>query len=42
EREKTDEQIKVLNAYNKTIEEGFKEGKINVEIIAKLRKEVKE
>lgn len=42
EREKTEEQIKTLNAYNKTIEESFKEGKIDVEIITKLKKEVEE
>ena len=36
------EEIQNLNIYNKTIEEGFKKGKIDVEVIEKLRKEVEE
>ena len=42
EREKTEEQIQNLNAYNKIIEKGFKEGKVDVELINKLRKELEE
>jgi hypothetical protein len=42
EREKVEEQIQNLNTYNKTIEKSFKEGKIDVAIIEKLRKELEE
>ena len=42
EREKTEEQIQNLNTYNKTIERGFKEGKVDAELINKLRKELEE
>lgn len=40
EREAIMEEIQNLNTYNKTIEKGFKEGKIDVEVIIELRKEL--
>jgi len=40
EREVIMEEIQSLNAYNKTIEKGFKDGKIDVEIMEELRKEL--
>jgi len=40
EREAIMEEIQNLNTYNKTIEKGFKEGKIDVEVIMELRKEL--
>ncbi|CAG8571276.1 9944_t:CDS:2 [Paraglomus brasilianum] len=40
EREAIMEEIQNLNTYNKTIEKGFKEGKIDVEIMIELRKEL--
>ena len=40
EREKVVEEIKSLNVYNKTIQEGFEKGKIDLEIIEELRKEL--
>jgi len=40
EREEIMEEIQNLNTYNKKIEKGFKEGKIDVEIMMELRKEL--
>ena len=40
EREAIMEEIQNLNTYNKTIEKGFKEGKIDVEVIMELQKEL--
>jgi len=40
EREKVMEEIQTLNTYNKVIEKGFKDGKIDVEIMKELRKEL--
>ena len=42
EREKIEEEIKRINNYSKEIEKGFRGGKIDTEIIAKLRKEIEE
>ncbi|CAH1756407.1 12210_t:CDS:2 [Entrophospora sp. SA101] len=42
EREKIMEEIQNLNNYNKTIEKGFKDGKIDAEVMVKLRKELNE
>lgn len=40
EREKIGEEIKRINDYSKEIEEGFRGGRIDTEIIAKLKKEI--
>jgi hypothetical protein len=40
EREKVNEQIKVLNAHNERLEESFREGKIDSEVVTKLKKEL--
>ena len=40
EREKIDEEIKSLNNCNKEIEKGFRGGKIDTEMITKLKKEI--
>ena len=42
EREEIEEEIKRINNYSKEIEKGFRGGKIDTEIIAKLRKELEE
>ena len=42
EREKIDEEIEILNNRNKEIEKGFRGGKIDTEMITKLRKEIEE
>jgi len=42
EREKIDEEIKSLNNRNKEIEKGFRGGKVDTEMIIKLKKEIEE
>lgn len=42
EREKIEEEIKRINNYSKKIEEGFRGGRVDAEIIAKLKKELEE
>ena len=42
EREKIEEEIESLNNRNKEIEKGFRGGKIDTEMITKLKKEIEE